>query len=186
MIRIFGRIVASEVDGPGVRAVVHFAGCSLRCPGCFNQDLWAKTGPNVREVSPEALAEEILAVSKHVTISGGEPTDQPQGLIDLLNALRVGGAESVILFTGRTNHRENLELLEILGVDVVIDGPYDAEQPESEYLRGSQNQRILVLSDRIEYAQLKVRAVQILVDGANTIVTGFPARGLLEDLDHEG
>ena len=69
--RIFGRIVASEVDGPGVRAVVHFAGCSIRCPGCFNRELWAESGPNVREVETADLAAEILAISPHVTISGG-------------------------------------------------------------------------------------------------------------------
>jgi len=176
--KIFGRIVASEVDGPSVRAVVHFAGCSIRCPGCFNQELWAESGPNVREVETADLAAEILTISPHVTISGGEPTDQAQALYELLAHLH-GHTASVILFTGRQAATANLEAA---GVDAVIDGPYDASQPEPTWLRGSQNQRILVLSDRLSYADMKARNVQVLIVGDQLVVTGFPTRDLIGGL----
>ena len=176
--RIYGRVVASEVDGPGVRAVVHFAGCSVRCPGCFNKDLWEVDGPGVREVDVADLAEEILFISTDVTLSGGEPTDQAQALYGLLAHLH-GRATSVILFTGKQAATANLEAA---GVDAVIDGPYDASQPETTWLRGSTNQRILVLSDRLSYAEMKARNVQVLVIGDQLVVTGFPTADLIGGL----
>ena len=29
-------IPASRANGPGLRAVIYFQGCSLNCPGCWN------------------------------------------------------------------------------------------------------------------------------------------------------
>ena len=69
-----GQIVASEgVDGPGVRAVVHFAGCTVGCAGCFNPHTHSSTGDGTWERDACDLAEDLLAVSPAVTISGGEP-----------------------------------------------------------------------------------------------------------------
>lgn len=183
-IRVFGRVVPSEVDGPGLRAVVHLAGCTVRCPGCFNRDIWDASGPNVRRILPEQLAEEMLAVSPHVTISGGEPTDQFDALVDLLCELRDRGAQSVILFTGRRAARSTLAVFEVLElVDVVVDGPFVASLPEREWLRGSRNQEIHVLSERVRREDLRQHSVQILVDGDRVTVTGFPDESLTEDLE---
>jgi anaerobic ribonucleoside-triphosphate reductase activating protein len=83
-----GMIIPSLVDGPGERAVVHFAGCSIGCPGCFNPEThdgqgWART--------VQSVASEMLAISPRVTISGGEPTQQPFLLRLLLRELRAQG-----------------------------------------------------------------------------------------------
>jgi anaerobic ribonucleoside-triphosphate reductase activating protein len=179
VIRVHGAIVASEVDGPGVRAVVHFAGCSIRCPGCFNRALWAESGPGVREVSAADLAAEMLAISPHVTISGGEPTDQPGGLLDLLIALDAQGAQSVVLFTGRRGAVDSALLVGL--VDVVVEGRFDARKPETAWLRGSTNQGLIVLSGaRIAREQLRQHGVQVHVDGERLVVTGFPSPEFLE------
>lgn len=179
MIRVYGSVVASEVDGPGVRAVVHFAGCSIRCPGCFNRALWATDGPGVREVSAADLAAEMLAISPHVTISGGEPTDQPGGLLDLLIALDEQGAQSVVLFTGR---RGAIEFSALGGlVDVVIEGPFDPRKPEKYWLRGSTNQAIVVLrAARLAPEQFRQHGVQVHLDGERLVVTGFPSPEFLD------
>ncbi|HBL83772.1 MAG: pyruvate formate-lyase 1-activating enzyme [Clostridiales bacterium GWF2_38_85] len=64
------------VDGPGVRFVVFFQGCPLRCLYCHNPDSW---NTNIgRVITAEELVKEILKyrsfISKGgVTLSGGEP-----------------------------------------------------------------------------------------------------------------
>jgi len=185
-IAIYGGIVPSEVDGPGLRAVVHFAGCSIRCPGCVNVALQATTGHNVRNVEPGALASEMLACSPNVTISGGEPTDQLEGLVDLLVALRDGGARSVILFTGRVLEPGLAATFRALQlVDVVIDGPFDASQPEANWLRGSTNQRFHLLSDRIGIPSLRSHGVQVHVCDGTMVFTGFPTKMFLEKIGGE-
>ena len=45
---IKGRIHSIEtmglVDGPGIRVVVFFQGCALRCEYCHNPDTWKLSG----------------------------------------------------------------------------------------------------------------------------------------------
>lgn len=79
-----------------------------------------------------------------VTYSGGEPTCQ-QNLPVLTRAIKSLGL-GVISFTGR-NYDDVRNLLE--GVDMVLDGKFDAKEKETKRrLLGSENQRILCLTDR--------------------------------------
>ena len=79
-----------------------------------------------------------------VTYSGGEPTCQ-QNLPLLTDEIKKLGL-GVISFTGR-KYEEVSDLL--AGVDLVIDGAYVLEEKETKRrLLGSENQRILCLTDR--------------------------------------
>ncbi len=193
-----GQIVASEgVDGPGVRAVVHFAGCTVGCAGCFNPHTHSSVGDGVWERNACDLADDLLRVSSAVTISGGEPTDQPGVLVTLLRALRVRGCDDIVLYTGRTVESLRGDSLfraerwaraaawatiekERL-VDVVIDGPFVRAKLEQDggLTRGSTNQRVLCLTDKWTQADFYSRETQVEIDEeGNLIVTGFPSSGL--------
>lgn len=64
------------VDGPGIRTVVFFNGCKLRCIYCHNPEMWCKQEENI---SVEELVQKILKNKEYygdtggVTFSGGEP-----------------------------------------------------------------------------------------------------------------
>ncbi len=89
----------SVADGYGVRAVVFFQGCDRHCPGCHNAVTWDVNGG--REMSVREIVSELLSSPfRRVTISGGEPLLQMDGLIALLSELGRNGFE-VALYTGR-------------------------------------------------------------------------------------
>ncbi len=74
------------VDGPGVRFVVFFQGCPMRCLYCHNPDTW---NPNA---GTEITAEELLSMYRRnkafyrsggITCTGGEPMLQLPFLTEL-------------------------------------------------------------------------------------------------------
>ncbi|WP_040212118.1 pyruvate formate-lyase-activating protein [Clostridium polynesiense] len=89
------------VDGPGVRVVVFFQGCSLRCAFCHNPDTWgANEG---EEITSQDLLKKILRYKTYfkssgggITFSGGEPLLQPDFLIEMLKLCRENGIHTTI------------------------------------------------------------------------------------------
>ena len=92
-VRLGGIVDTSTVDWYGmVSAVVFFAGCNFRCPFCQNASLISmKSG---KAVDMEFLLERIR-VNKFlldaVCITGGEPTLQAKGLIELCRLIKAEG-----------------------------------------------------------------------------------------------
>ena len=104
-----GRIHSIEsmglVDGPGIRVVVFFQGCALRCKYCHNPDTWA---PNLGD---EYTAEELVAKIKRfkpyfeksgggVTFSGGDPLRQPEFLVEVLKLCKEEGISTCLDTSG--------------------------------------------------------------------------------------
>jgi len=147
----------SRANGPGLRAVIWFQGCSLGCPGCFNPATHPPQGGY--ESDTGSLAAEVLAVSGQVeglSISGGEPFQQPAALLDLLIRL-ADSPLSRLVFTGYTMPEINRLPLgpEILRhLDVLNAGRYAVAYPVGHGLLGSANQQIHLLTDRYTLSQL--------------------------------
>ena len=85
-----GRIHSTEsfgtVDGPGIRFVVFFQGCPMRCKYCHNPDTWDFSGGT--ECTAEDLMREYdsykeFLKSGGITATGGEPLAQPEFLAEL-------------------------------------------------------------------------------------------------------
>ena len=81
------KFIRSLVDGPGVRTVVFFQGCDLRCKGCQNPSTWEMK--NGTEMTTDELVTILKkeVVNKKVTFSGGEPLMQVDALIDIVKKL---------------------------------------------------------------------------------------------------
>ncbi|MGM0379573.1 MAG: pyruvate formate-lyase-activating protein [Bacillota bacterium] len=79
-------------DGPGIRTVIFFQGCKLRCKYCHNPDTWKLEEGQVMK-SDEILKKVVEYKNYYnlsgggVTISGGEPLLQPDYLLDLVKKL---------------------------------------------------------------------------------------------------
>ncbi|MBI4678468.1 MAG: radical SAM protein [Elusimicrobia bacterium] len=185
MLRIGLTLGRSRVNGPGERFVVWTQGCSLCCPGCFNQDLWSPEGGTAVDIMELARRIHATPSLRGVTVSGGEPLDQPDGVAALLDALEPR-LDSVV-FTGYAFEEVSADprkkaVLE--RTDLLVAGRFEAASAcGSPPWAGSSNQTAHRLSGRVrpeEWPDLAVEA-HVHPDGSAT-VTGFPSGGLLRGL----
>lgn len=174
----------SRANGPGIRFVVWFQGCTLGCPGCFNPATHAvDPGPGTAPQTPQTIDELAAAMAAARTtgttglsLSGGEPLQQPQAARALLDAARALGM-STLAFSGYTI--DEIRALpggpDVLArLDVLIDGRYVAGDRLATGLRGSANQRIHRLTERYLLAEVEatpVAEIRIGPDG-EVILTG--------------
>ena len=80
------------VDGPGIRTVVFFNGCKLRCLYCHNPEMWLKGKENI---TADELVQKIIRNKPYfkrnnggVTFSGGEPLLQVDFLLETCKKLK--------------------------------------------------------------------------------------------------
>ena len=91
------------VDGPGIRCVVFFQGCPMRCKYCHNPDTWEAGGT---QMTAEETAREALKYRPYfkngggVTVSGGEPLLQLDFLIELLSLFKKEGIHTCVDTSG--------------------------------------------------------------------------------------
>src|SRR5262249_52002324 len=84
-----------------------------------------------------------------VTLSGGEPFDQPEGLLALLRRIRHTPDTDVLVFSGYSIERLSPPLDRMTGlVDALLTDPSDRRAPQTLRLRGSDNQRLHLLAPR--------------------------------------
>lgn len=99
-----GRIHSYEsfgtVDGPGIRFVIFFQGCTMRCKYCHNPDTWE--GKAGRKVTAEEAVREALKYKSYfgakggVTATGGEPMLQLPFLTELFSLLKEKGIHTCL------------------------------------------------------------------------------------------
>ena len=173
-IRVHAVEYASRSNGPGLRGVVWVQGCTLGCPGCFNPDTHASNAGSLFETAN--LVENFIACSadiEGVSISGGEPFQQPAALLDVLERLAETPL-SRLVFTGYTLGEINSQPLGPLilpFIDVLIAGRYVASQPGHVALLGSANQKIHRLSDRYTLEDIQRTPPRELILHPDGIIT---------------
>jgi len=168
----------SRANGPGIRFVVWFQGCTLGCAGCFNPTTHA--GDGGREVALDELTAELAQAARAgatgLSLSGGEPLQQPEAARALLEAARALGL-STLAFSGYTI--DEIRALpggpDVLArLDVLIDGRYVARDRLATGLRGSANQRIQRLTERHTLAEVEATPVAEIRIGptGDVVLTG--------------
>ena len=99
-----------SVDGPGIRFVIFFKGCMMRCRYCHNADTWDPHSDDLR------TAEELLDQAERyrsywgkeggITVSGGEPLLQVDFLLELFQKAKARGIHTAIDTAGQPFTRE--------------------------------------------------------------------------------
>lgn len=172
--------------GPGNRIAVWFQGCSLRCPGCVSRDTWEHGTGEVSLDRVTDLLRNWLSKADGLTVSGGEPFEQPAALMALLQWWKAHSVGDALLYSGLPWEQLQTEHPPILALsDAIISDPYDCDAPQTLPLRGSDNQRLHLLTPlaRQRYASLtSSSALELCVDGDQVWLAGIPRRGDLPRL----
>ena len=174
---------STRVLGPGQRLVIWVQGCCFDCPGCVAPD-WIPQ-KQAQLIAPDKLANYILTLPEldGITISGGEPMLQAEGLLELFSYLREKSNLSIICYSGFTlgqilAKNEPIFSRLLQHIDVLIDGLYVDRLNDNLGFRGSSNQVVHFLSDRhIPDRDLFVerkRDVEIHVQKDSLLVVGVP------------
>ena len=151
----YGKIIRNDIaNGPGLRVSLFVSGCRNHCKGCFQPETWdfAFGKPFTRETEDEIIAALRPTWIQGLSILGGEPME-PENQEALLPFLERVKAElpdkDIWLYTGYTY--ETLSGSRLLSLaDVLVDGPFiEAEKDISLCFRGSRNQRIIRLKERV-------------------------------------
>lgn len=174
-----------KVLGPGQRLGLWLCGCNHRCPGCCNSELWTPR-PDY-EITVDNLVRLVNKVgAEHTidgfTISGGEPFDQPEDLVSLLERL-VGLNPDILVYSGYTLAELKASLnpavdAALARAAVLIDGRYEQTRNSGKLLRGSDNQRIHILKAEYKavyrhYLQTAPKAVQNFAGTGGVIAAGI-------------
>ena len=184
----------TEANGPGVRGLLHFQGCSLNCFGCFNKGTHSFTGKHTFTYEVTDWINRLDV--EGITFSGGEPFQQYCSLKFLVNFIRAERPElSIGLFTGYS-------LRELYGcgwdtyaddkpvpgtctmaeqvlnrLDFSVTGRYVVGKPSNQPLCSSSNQVLTLHSDRYSLDDFGPQRVELTVDGDSLVTTGFPSEG---------
>ena len=190
LLNIASFVPETQALGPGKRMVVWVQGCPLHCPGCIAPE-WIPYIPAM-EMTPEELLEKMnLNVIDGITFSGGEPMEQASGLAALIRLARKRKDLDLICFTGYRferllNNPPNKGVSDLLNeVDVLIDGPFIQSLNNSTGLRGSTNQRIIHLTDRLMGYDLvsQDRKIELTLVNDKLVFIGIPTPEILSSAE---
>ena len=140
-------------NGVGIRTSVFVSGCSNKCKGCFNQELWDKNYG--QEFTDETIKEILDSIDKPyidgLSILGGDPLEYYNlKMVDKLIVefrKRFGFNKSIWMWTGYLlediiNDDRRWEVVRKL--DYLVDGPFIQKKKNLKLkYRGSENQRII-------------------------------------------
>lgn len=157
---MYGTAPESIVDGPGLRFSVFVQGCSHRCPGCHNPESQPHTGGYMAEVAD--LLHEIHQnrLIHGVTLTGGEPFEQTEGVLALARELKAEGY-NLWIYSGylfedlMSGHPDKFAPELLRQCDVLVDGPFiKALNSYDLQWKGSSNQRVIDLPATLAHDEI--------------------------------
>lgn len=163
------------VDGPGIRFVIFFQGCPMRCKYCHNPDTWEFS--DGKEMSVDELMKEIRKYKHYfgedggVTVSGGEPMVQIDFLTELFKALKKENIHTCIDTSGVLYNKSkdmNQKIDNLLKLtDLVLLDLKHIDSTSHKELTGHDNQNILQFARYLDKINKTVWIRHVLVPTIN-------------------
>jgi len=188
MLRVATIVDDTEAEGPGRRFALWVQGCSLRCPGCCNPEMFTARGGT--ELAVAAILDRLAGSGvEGISVLGGEPFEQAAGVAELARAVRARGL-TVMVYSGYTlaELRERaardpaVDAL-LAETDLLVDGRFDRTRPEpappaGRRWIGSTNQVVHYLTPAYTPDDPRMHAantVEIHWRDGKLVVNGWPA-----------
>ena len=157
------------VDGPGVRFVVFFSGCPLRCKCCHNPDTWDIKGGT--EYTAEEVVKKVERYKSYfgknggITLSGGEPICQPQFAAEILRLCREKGINTCLDTAGAVLNEDVMTLLTYCD-RVLLDIKYTENDLYTENV-GMSLEGALLFLDTLDNLKIPTTLRQVVIPGFN-------------------
>ena len=183
-----GRIHSVEsfgtVDGPGVRFVVFFQGCPMRCLYCHNPDTWSTGG------GTEMTVDELLTAYERnrgfyrqggITATGGEPLLQLPFLTALFAAAKARGIHTCLDTSGivyRPDRQGEFDSLFSV-TDLVLLDVKHASPEGHRRLAGQEQFPVLSFAQALDRARVPMVIRHVVVPGLTDTPEELKALGRL-------
>ncbi len=161
------------VDGPGVRYVVFFQGCPMRCMYCHNPDTWNMmdgTKTDADEIIEKFERNRSFYRTGGITATGGEPLMQIDFLTELFTKAKEKDIHTCLDTSGIIYDPENEELMgkfdKLFQVtDLVMLDIKHMDEPAHKELTGHSNQNVFAFAKALEQAKIPVWIRHVIVPG---------------------
>ena len=174
------------VDGPGIRFVVFFQGCHLRCKCCHNPDTWSFS--EGMDYTAEEIVNRVLRYREYfgneggITLSGGEPLLQADFAYEIFNLCHQNGINTCLDTSGSILNDTVKALLKETD-RVLLDIKYTNETQYRENV-GCTMQSALDFLDYLYQENIPVTIRQVIIPTVNDteenmlelkkIISGYP------------
>lgn len=161
------------VDGPGIRFVIFFKGCPLRCLYCHNPDTW--TFENSQEYSVDEVIAKSMKYKNYwgdkggITLTGGEPLLQIDFIIELLKKYKELGINTALDTSGalfeiveQSKFDELIKYVDLFLLDIK-----HIDNNEHIKLTGKNNQNILKFARYLSDNNKDMWIRHVIVPGIN-------------------
>ncbi len=158
------------VDGPGIRFVIFFQGCPMRCLYCHNPDSWTPQIGQLR--SSDSLLSEFDRYKEFlknggITATGGEPMMQLPFLTELFTKAKAKGIHTCLDTSGVLFSENRLEEMRALCrvTDLVMLDIKHIDDDKHRKLTGHSNRNILAFAEFLAEQNVPLWIRHVVVPG---------------------
>lgn len=159
------------VDGPGIRYVVFFQGCSMRCKFCHNPDSW-EINTGITKSADEILLDysnnEVYYSNGGITATGGEPLIQLPFLVEFFTKAKKKGINTCLDTSGGVKiTKSNKDLFEELAkvCDLIMLDIKHSDKKGYKELTSSDQSFALEFLDFMNKRNVEIQIRHVLVPG---------------------